>query len=71
MAALPACRAYRLPLAAPQDGPRISVAHALAVRYAKYCRAHDCDREPAIRTLWHEDDAGPFRLEPLTAAPSR
>ena len=36
-------------IVAPQDGPHISVAHALAVRYARYCRAHDCEREPAIR----------------------
>lgn len=56
-------------IVAPQDGPRISVRHALEVRYAKYCGAHDCEREPAIRALRREGQSGPFRLEPLPAHP--
>ncbi len=56
-------------IVAPQDGPRVSVDHALAVRYAKYCGTHDCEREPAIQTLRQANQSGPFRLEPLPAHP--
>lgn len=56
-------------IVAPQDGPRISIGHALEVRYARYCGTHDCEREPAIRALRREAESGPFRLEPLPADP--
>lgn len=56
-------------IVAPQDGPRISVTHALGVRYAGYCGTHDCEGEPAIRALRREAESGPFRLEPLDADP--